>query len=152
MDKVKGACLIFLPPYNVCDPANRENHFKEWNNWDRKYHYIIDPNYNIDSNPGDDIPDLTNAKNISEMGSSEDSDTETTDQPTTRTPADAPEDDENNNNDGSNDNNSNNNTAEGPTAEEDNSIVIKGGFEKVENRLLQCYGITDNNKATYINR
>jgi flagellum-specific peptidoglycan hydrolase FlgJ len=31
MDKVKGACLIFLPPYNVCEPANRETHFKEWN-------------------------------------------------------------------------------------------------------------------------
>ena len=151
MDKVKGACLIFLPPYNVCDPANRETHFKEWNNWDRKYHYIIDPKYNIDSNPQDDIPDLTNAKSISEMGSSEDSNTETTDQPEARTPAGDPEDGDNNN-DNNNNNNNNTPTVEGPTAEEDNSIVIKGGFEKVENRLLQCYGITDNNKATYISR
>ena len=40
----------------------------------------------------------------------------------------------------------------GPDATEDNSIEIKGGFEKVENRLLQCYGMMDNDRVTYINR
>ncbi len=36
--------------------------------------------------------------------------------------------------------------------EEDNSIIIKGGFEKVGNRLLQKYGMADNDTITYINR
>ena len=40
----------------------------------------------------------------------------------------------------------------GPDATEDNGIEIKGGFEKVENRLLQCYGMMDNDRVTYINR
>lgn len=67
MEEVTGACLIFLPPYNVCTLDQQAEHFKTWNNWDRKYHYILDPLYDVDANPDDDIPDLTNAKGIDEM-------------------------------------------------------------------------------------
>ena len=43
-------------------------------------------------------------------------------------------------------------TVNSPDATEDNCIVIKGGFEKVGNRLLQLYGLEDNDRCTYINR
>ena len=72
MDEVKGACLIFLPPYNVCTIENMESHFQTWNNWNRQYHYLIDPTYDVDANPDDDIPDLTNAKSIDEMNNAGD--------------------------------------------------------------------------------
>ena len=79
MDEVKGACLIFLPPYNVCAIDEMETHFKTWNNWDRQYHYLIDPTYDMDANPDDDIPDLTNAKHIDEMNNSSDDSNNDTD-------------------------------------------------------------------------
>ena len=69
MDQVTGACLIFLPPYNVCTLDQQTEHFTTWG-WDRKYHYILDPLYDIDANPDDDIPDLTNAKGLDEMNNS----------------------------------------------------------------------------------
>jgi hypothetical protein len=43
-------------------------------------------------------------------------------------------------------------TSASPAPEEDNSISIKGGFEKVGDRLLQCHSLNDNNKVTYISR
>ena len=61
MDKVTSACLIFLPPYNVCTMEDMESNFQKWG-WDRKYHYVIDPKYNITDNPKEDIPDTSNAK------------------------------------------------------------------------------------------
>ena len=109
-DEIKGACLIFLPPYNVCTLEQQTSHFETWNNWDRKYHYILDPLYDMDANPDDDIPDLTNAKSIDEMNKPSDN------------------------------------------SGEDNSIVIKGGFLIDKSRLLQCYGLEDNDKVTYISR
>ena len=75
MEEVTGACLIFLPPYNVCTLDQQTEHFKTWNNWDRKYHYILDPLYDMDANPDDDIPDLTNAKGLDEMNNSNSDDT-----------------------------------------------------------------------------
>lgn len=57
MDEVKGACLVFYPPYNSCSMADREKHFEEWQ-WDRKYHYIIDHTYDVNANPDDDIPEI----------------------------------------------------------------------------------------------
>jgi murein DD-endopeptidase MepM/ murein hydrolase activator NlpD/lysophospholipase L1-like esterase/cell wall-associated NlpC family hydrolase len=92
MDKVTGACLIFLPPYNVCTLEQKETHFKQWD-WDRKYHYVIDPGYNVDDNPDDDIPDVSNAKPVSEMNN----------------PSDTDEDNNENNNDEENDNDEENN-------------------------------------------
>lgn len=75
MDEIKGACLIFLPPYNVCTIEEKEVHFKTWNDWDRDYHYIIDPTYDVDANPDDDIPDLSNAKGLDEMNNADENGT-----------------------------------------------------------------------------
>ena len=119
MEDVKGACLIFLPPYNVCKLSDKESWFKIWN-WNKQYHYIIDPSYDIDANTADDIPDTTNAQK--EGG------TTTPDESTTST------------------------SSATVSIEEDNGIVIKGGFTKETNRLLQCYSLLDNDKTTYINR
>lgn len=102
MDEVKGACLIFLPPYNACDYSNMKDHFKKLN-WDKKYHYVIKPVKHSDNQPT-----VTEKEEES--------------------------------------------TSASPTPEEDNSISIKGGFEKVGDRLLQCYSLNDNNKVTYISR
>ena len=167
MEEVKGACLIFLPPYNVCTLDQQAEHFKTWNNWDRQYHYIIDPTYDVDANPDDDIPDLSNAKGIDEMGeSSDDSNNENENSnentPVARTPL-GPDDMDSGTNtpqqpgDGGDtstpdEDNAHNNQTSGPTAEEDNSIVIKGGFLIENPRLIQCYGLADNDKATYISR
>ena len=57
MDEVRGACLIFLPPYNVCPVGDRQKFFEEWG-WDRKYHYVIDHSYDVDANPDDDVPEI----------------------------------------------------------------------------------------------
>ena len=171
MDEVKGACLIFLPPYNVCAIDEMETHFKTWNNWDRQYHYLIDPTYDMDANPDDDIPDLTNAKHIDEMNNSSDdsnNDTNTEDddnrsrtiQPRaplgpgdmdsgTNTPQQPGDGGDTSNPD---DTNTDTTTPTGPAPEEDNSIVIKGGFQIDRPRLLQCYGLEDNDKVTYISR
>ena len=103
MDEVKGACLIFLPPYNACDYSNMESHFKKLN-WDKKYHYAIKPVQYSDNQP-----------TVTEKEEEE-------------------------------------STSASPAPEEDNSISIKGGFEKVGDRLLQCHSLNDNNKVTYISR
>ena len=50
MDEVKGACLIFLPPYNSCNSDDMKEHFKKLN-WDKKYHYIIKPVQYSDNQP-----------------------------------------------------------------------------------------------------
>ena len=102
MDEVKGACLIFLPPYNACNSTDMEAHFKKLN-WDKKYHYIINP-----VKYSDNSPTITEKEEES--------------------------------------------TSASPTPEEDNSITIKGGFDKKTDRLLQCYSLMDNNKVTYISR
>ena len=69
MDEVKGACLIFYPPYNVCPMGSRDENFKKWG-WNRKYHYVIDHSYNVDeAPPEDDIPEITECT----AGSSSDS-------------------------------------------------------------------------------
>lgn len=165
MDEVKGACLIFLPPYNVCTIENMESHFQTWNNWNRQYHYLIDPTYDVDANPDDDIPDLSNAKSVDEMDTSED--TENNEEENETEPASiqpraplGPDDMDSNTNipqqpgdggDSGSEDTSNTGTS-GPLAEEDNSIVIKGGFQIDRPRLLQCYGLEDNDKVTYINR
>ena len=168
MDEVKGACLVFYPPYNSCSMADRKKHFEEWK-WDRKYHYIIDHTYDVDANPDDDIPEITECtatlgtatpedgkENGNKPGTGEEnlpvtpasfyvkSPTDTSKPEDTSKPTDTP----------SSNSNLGWTTPEvnGPDAVEDNCITIKGGFEKVENRLLQCYGLEDNNKATYINR
>ena len=189
MDEVKGACLIFLPPYNVCTIDQMEAHFQTWNNWDRQYHYLIDPTYDIDANPDDDIPDLSNAKSVDEMNNSSDDSNNDTEDPNEGTeddnnndyadPDELPEDnrprtiqpraplgpddmDSGTNTpqqpgDGGDTSNPDDTTTDtttptGPAPEEDNSIVIKGGFQIDRPRLLQCYGLEDNDKTTYINR
>ena len=58
MDEVRGACLIFLPPYNTCPVGDRQKHMEEWG-WDRKYHYVIDHSYDVSANPDDDIPEIS---------------------------------------------------------------------------------------------
>ena len=107
MDKVTGACIIFLPPYNVCSVGNRQKHMEAWD-WDRKYHYVIDHSYNAD-NDANDAPQINECSYGSSSGGA-------------------------------------------GVPEEDNCIVISGGLEKIENRLLQCYGLADVDKVTYINR
>ena len=180
MDQVTGACLIFYPPYNACLKENMAKTFEEWG-WDRKYHYIIDPTYDVDDkkNEQDDIPEIdrnplpetappsndSNQEGNNNNGSVEDG-TEKDDN-TANNNGNARDKDNNDNNNGGDDNNNNNgdsdnnenndsnnteSAANSPAATEDNRIVIKGGFEKVENRLLQCYGLEDNDKVTYINR
>lgn len=167
MDEVKGACLVFYPPYNSCSMADREKHFEEWK-WDRKYHYIIDHTYDVDANPDDDIPEITECTatlgtTTPDSGTPEDG-KENENKPGTGeenlpvTPASfyvkSPTDTSKPTDTPSSNSNLGWTTPEvnGPDAVEDNCITIKGGFEKVENRLLQCYGLEDNNKATYINR
>jgi hypothetical protein len=172
MDKVTGACLIFLPPYNVCTLDQQEEHFNLWG-WDRRYHYIIDPTYDVDLNlEADDAPDLTNAKHISEMGAVEtpeddnengdnnyvDPDELPEDNRQPRAPL-GPDDMDSGTNipqqpgdGGDNPENPDAPETPSPTASEDNSIVIKGGFLIETTRLLQCYGLEDNDKVTYISR
>lgn len=174
MEEVTGACLIFLPPYNVCTLDQQTEHFKTWNNWDRKYHYILDPLYDIDANPDDDIPDLTNAKGLDEMNNSSSDDTNNDNSNNDASlaknndgimiiPNLGPDDMDNGSNtpqqpgDGGDTSNPDDTTTDtstptGPAPEEDNSIVIKGGFQIDRPRLLQCYGLEDNDKATYISR
>jgi hypothetical protein len=150
MEEVTGACLIFNPPFNVCTLENKEKHFAEWI-WDKSYHYLIDPTYIVDDNPNDDIPDLTNAKHINDMDTDDGTDQNT--KPGARKPA-IPDDDINPDEpkDPNDENSDDNQTPDVVAPEEDNSIVIKGGFLKDKSRLLQCYSLTDNDKITYINR
>lgn len=69
MDEIKGACIIFYPPYNTCEMGARDENFKKWG-WNRKYHYVIDHSYNVDeAPPEDDIPEITECT----TGSSSDS-------------------------------------------------------------------------------
>jgi lysophospholipase L1-like esterase len=150
MEEVTGACLIFNPPFNVCTLENKEKHFAEWL-WDKSYHYLIDPTYIVDDNPNDDIPDLTNAKHINDMDTDDGTDQNT--KPGAKKPA-IPDDDINPDEpkDPNDENSDDNQTPDVVAPEEDNSIVIKGGFLKDKSRLLQCYSLTDNDKITYINR
>ena len=181
MDEVKGACLIFMPPYNVCTPEQRDEHFKTWS-WDKKYHYVIDPTYDVDNDTLDE-PDLTNAKKLEDMNKEENNDDENNNdesndnnyvnpdeipednRPQTRSPLDGDDmdndtnlpnnpgtDDENKDEENNDNEEESNDTPSNPVPEEDNSIVIDGGFLKEESRLLQCYSMVDNDKVTYINR
>ena len=179
MEDVKGACLIFLPPYNVCNISDKEEWFKIWN-WDKQYHYVIDPSYDAD-NDANDEPDTSNAQkndgSITEdttEDTTEDNDQSSSDEGIMTIPSLGPDDmdsntntpsnpgtgEDNNNNTNDNNNNNNGNTSDNTqtstggtvSAEEDNGIVIQGGFTKEQNRLLQCYSLMDNDKSTYINR
>ena len=40
MDEVTGVTIVYYPPYNACEVADMDAHFKELN-WDRDYHYVI---------------------------------------------------------------------------------------------------------------
>ena len=161
MDEVKGACLIFHPPYNVCKLDERDKHFETWG-WDRKYHYIIDPSYNLDeADESDDTPEITECTAGSSFSSDSDSSTDKDNNKENGVmPITAPPDGggSNEGKDEDKDKEEDKNEEEGstetssPEATEDNCIVIKGGLEKVENRLLQCYGLADNDKHTYISR
>ena len=53
MDEVTGACLVFLPPYNVCPVGDRQKHMESWG-WDRKYHYVIDHSYDAENDANDE--------------------------------------------------------------------------------------------------
>ena len=169
MDEVKGACLIFYPPYNACEHTKREDQFKALN-WDRKYHYIIKTEKFKDSLPvilePEKIP--TNPGTDNE-GDSAPGGNNTTGGGNAAAPASlimprapvtgGPEDDSNSNGSTDSPNDSSTDSSSGATTstnteppKEDNTISIEGGFEKIENRLLQCAGIDDNDKITYINR
>ena len=167
MDKVTSACLIFLPPYNVCTIEDMESNFQKWG-WDRKYHYVIDPKYIVGDNPDDDKPIISeDVKHESELNQNDNGDSEEDPsdipvegddsednqiqpripvEPDDQTPGEQPDDEE-----------TPTDPIETPdnniqTPQGDNTISISGGFKEMTDRLLQCYGIEDNDKVTYINR
>ena len=154
MDEVKGACLIFLPPYNVCDKAEKEKHFEKWG-WDRKYHYIIDHSYNVDkADESDDEPIINECTAATGTGTGTGTGSSSSGESTENNENGVmpiPEDPDSGTNP---DSGTDQSPVENTTSEaiEDNCIEIKGGFEKVENRLLQCYGMADVDKVTYISR
>ena len=75
MDEVRGACLIFLPPYNVCPVGDRQKYMESWN-WDRKYHYVIDHSYDAENDANDEpqISECTAGSGGSSGGTGDDGD------------------------------------------------------------------------------
>ena len=177
MDEVTGACLIFLPPYNVCPVGDRQKHMEAWG-WNRKYHYVIDHSYDAE-NDANDEPQInectandgggTGDSDNNEGGTTTPKDPSAPENPSTpevpvepasfkimnitgRTPSDPDNPDNPDNPGDGNGPIATTPSVNSPDAVEDNCIVITGGLEKIENRLLQCYGLADVDRVTYINR
>ena len=149
MDKVTGAVLIFMPPYNVCNLDQKEDWLKRWE-WDKKYHYIIDPTYDINANPTDDIPTIEDSskENNTEEDSSEENDIEENVEevtPLTNLDGDdgvgsddSEEDDDNEEDDDSEEDNEENNSNVTLFTEDDfkNAIFIGDGeFLRLQNKV-----------------